>query len=272
MTTFVIVSDFHYAPLDWLSEKDRSGRKLMQYAEPLLEKLMTHVNETIQPDFVVNLGDLVQDYGNYDEDVAAMQFFWQKFSGFSAPTYTCVGNHDLRATKDRAAVAAALGYEGTTYSVDVAGIHVVVLGTDVDYNAVDAKGTKFEQHWITEEDLVWLEKDLAATELPVIVCLHFGVAEDIQEGNYWFGPCPEEGLIKNRRELKKILKDSGKVRAVFSGHQHWTKTLVEDGIPYYLVGSMTENMEWDGVPDGVYLVVTLDETTVKVTTKFIRMD
>jgi hypothetical protein len=71
--------------------------------------------------------------------------------------------------------------------------------------------------------------------------------------------------------LKEILKSGGKVRAVFSGHQHWTKALVEDGIPYYLVGSMTENMEGDGVPDGVYLVVTMDDSTVKVTTKYIRM-
>ena len=79
-----------------------------------------------------NLGDLAQDYGNYDEDVAALQSFWRKFSGFTAPAYTCVGNHDLRTTKDRAAVAAALGYEKTSYSFDEAGLHVVVLGTDVD--------------------------------------------------------------------------------------------------------------------------------------------
>lgn len=270
MTRFVIVSDFHYALGKYLDEKARCGRKLMQYAEPLLEKFIDEMNETIRPDFVMNLGDLIQDYGDYEEDVETMREFWSKFKRLDAPVYTCVGNHDLRATKDRAAVAAALGYEKTTWSVDVAGLHVVVLGTDVDYDAVDSKGIKFEKHWISDEDLDWLETDLKQTELPVVICLHFGVAEDSQEGNYWFDPCPEEGLIKNRRELKKILKDSGKVRAVFSGHQHWTKTLVEDGIPYYLVGSMTENMEWDGIPDGVYLAVTLDETTVKVTTKFIR--
>ena len=145
------------------------------------------VNETIRPDFVVNLGDLIQDYGDYDEDVATLKDFWVKFRGFEVPVFTCVGNHDLRTTKDRAAVAAALEYERTTYSVDVAGIHLVVLGTDVDYNAVDERGTKYEKHWISQSDLDWLAEDLAETELPVIVCLHFGVAEDLQEGNYWFG-------------------------------------------------------------------------------------
>ena len=270
MPRFVIVSDFHYALDKYLDERTRSGRKLMQYAQPLLERLIHEVNETIRPDFVVNLGDLIQDYGDYDEDVTTLKDFWAKFRGFDAPVFTCVGNHDLRATKDREAVAAALGYGATTYSVDVAGIHLVVLGTDVDYDAVDDRGTKYEKHWITESDLDWLKEDLAKTELPVIICLHFGVAEDIQEGNYWFGTCPEEGLIANRKELKEILKSSGNVRAVFSGHQHWTKTLAEDGLPYYLVGSMTENYHGDGVPDGGYLVVTLDERTVKVTTKYIR--
>ena len=101
-----------------------------------------------------------------------------------------------------------------------AGIHLVVLGTDVDYDAVDDRGTTYEKHWIAQHDLDWLTEDLAKTELPVIICLHFGIAEDIQEGNYWFEACPEEGLIANRKELKEILKRSGNVRAVFSGHQH----------------------------------------------------
>ena len=271
MTRFVIVSDFHYALETYLDEKARCGRKLMQYAEPLLEKFIDEMNETIRPDFVMNLGDLIQDYGDYDEDVATMEAFWAKFQRLDAPVFTCVGNHDLRAMKDRAAVAAALGYEKTTWSVDVAGLHVVVLGTDVDYEAVDDRGTKYERHWISDEDLIWLETDLEQTELPVVICLHFGVAEDSQEGNYWFGECPEEGLIWNRRELKEILKRSGKVRAVFSGHQHWTKALVEEGIPYYLTGSMTENFHGDGVPDGVYQIVTVNDSTVKVTTKYIRL-
>ena len=271
MSRVVIVSDFHYALEKYLDEKARCGRKLMQYAEPLLEAFIDEVNGSIRPDFVVNLGDLIQDYGDYDEDVATMEAFWAKFQRLDAPVFTCVGNHDLRATKNRAAVAAALGYKKTTWSVDVAGLHLVVLGTDVDYDAVDDRGIKYEKHWISEEDLRWLEEDLDGTELPAVICLHFGVAEDVQEGNYWFGNCPEEGLIANRRELKEILKGSGKVRAVFSGHQHWTKALVEDGIPYYLVGSMTENFHGDGVPDGVYQIVTVDDTTVKVTTKYIRM-
>ena len=103
------------------------------------------------------------------------------------------------------------------------------------------------------------------------MCLHFGLAEDAQEGNYWFASCPEEGLLANRRQVKDILKRSGKVLAVFSGHQHWTKTIVEEGISYFLVGSMTENIGGDGVPDGVYLVAETDGKQIAVTEHHIRL-
>ena len=43
-------------------------------------------------------------------------------------------------------------------------------------------------------------------ELPTIVCLHFGVAEDQMKGNWWFESCPETALLGNRKELKEILK------------------------------------------------------------------
>ena len=87
MSRVVIVSDFHYALDKYLDEKTRSGRKLMQYAQPLLERLIREVNETIRSDFVVNLGDLIQDYGDYDEDVTTLKDFWAKFRGFDAPVF-----------------------------------------------------------------------------------------------------------------------------------------------------------------------------------------
>ena len=264
MAKIVIVSDLHCAPKGRADETDRTGRKLMQDAQPLLERLIEEINQRIHPDFVMNLGDLVQDYGNVDEDVAAMQHIWKQFDRIGVPHYTCVGNHDLRATRVRRETAKALGYEDSTYSFDAAGLHVVVLGTDVDYEAKTAEGLSFEQHWLSSKDLKWLAQDLEETSLPAIICLHFGVAEDDQKGNYWFGVCPEEGLLGNRRELKAICKRSGKVRAVFAGHQHWTKKIVEEGIPYYLVGSMTENSNGDGVPDGVYVIAQIDGESVKV--------
>lgn len=71
------------------------------------------------------------------------------------------------------------------------------------------------------------------------------------KGNWWFESCPENALLGNRKELKQIIKSNrSKILAIFSGHQHWTKYLKEDEISYYIVGSITENINKDGIPDG----------------------
>ena len=52
--------------------------------------------------------------------------------------------------------------------------------------------------------------------------------------------------------------------AVFVGHQHWTKTITEDGINYYMIGSIVENMKQKGIPDGVFFEVEINENRINV--------
>ena len=60
------------------------------------------------------------------------------------------------------------------------------------------------------------------------------------------------------------MKKDKTLLAVFSGHQHWTKKKVEDGIRYYVVGSLTENIHDDGIPDGVYFEVDIEGNQIEV--------
>ena len=113
--------------------------------------------------------------------------------------------------------------------------------------------------------------DLNKNNLPTIICTHFGVAEDDMKGNWWFESCPEHALLGNRKELKKIIKNNENILAVFSGHQHWTKYINEEEISYYILGSMTENINDDGVPDGVYFIVEFDGKNIEVVEKNIRL-
>ena len=121
------------------------------------------------------------------------------------------------------------------------------------------------------EDTKYTKKDLEKTTLPTIVCLHFGVAEDNMKGNWWFESCPETALLGNRKELKQILKKHKNIIGVFSGHQHWTKHIVEEGLSYHILGSMTENINNDGIPDGVYFVVNFDGQNLAVEEQHIRL-
>jgi len=267
----VIFSDLHYAPEVPINNGSKIGRKLIKYSEPLLEKLTNKINNEIKPDLVLSLGDLIEDFNNHDKDIENLNYIWKELKKIKAPFYSCVGNHDMRSMLSREEVEKLMGYNHSTFSFNIDKLHIVILGTYINNKMGTAEGGIFKTQCISDEDIEWLKQDLAKNDLPTIVCLHFGVAEDDMKGNWWFETCPERALLGNRKELKEILKNNQNIIGVFSGHQHWTKKIVEDGISYYLTGSMTENINDDGIPDGVYFVVEFDGKKIDVIEKHIKL-
>ena len=77
--------------------------------------------------------------------------------------------------------------------------------------------------------------------------------------------------MKNREDVKNIIRKDKNILAVISGHQHDTKTIVEDGIPYYLLGSLTGSHEVPGRPDGVYFEIELEDGAICVNKKNIEL-
>lgn len=271
MNQIVIFSDLHYAPERPINNGSIIDRKLMEYAEPLLEKLIDKINNEIKPDLVLNLGDLVEDFNEHDKDIINLNYIWDKLKDIKPNFYSCIGNHDLRSMSSRHEVEQIMEYEHSTFSFNIDDLHVVILGTYVNNDLGTASGGILKTQFISQEDLDWLRKDLKQSNLPTIICTHFGVAEDDMKGNWWFETCPEHALLGNRKELKEIIKINKNILAVFSGHQHWTKKIVENEIPYYVIGSMTENINNDDIPDGVYFVVEFDGEKLNVIEKHIKI-
>lgn len=267
----VIFSDLHYAPEKPVNNGSVIDRKLMEYAELLLKKLTDKINNEIKPDLVINLGDLIEDFNDHDIDIINLKYIWNKFKDINVPFCSCIGNHDLRTMESRSEVEQIMGYEHSTFSFDLNGLHIVILGTDVDNTYGTDLGGILKSQYMSKEDLDWLKNDLQQNNLPTIICIHFGVAEDNMKGNWWFESCNDDALLGNRKELKEIIKNSENILAVFSGHQHWTKCIEEDGTLYYVLGSMTENINDDGTPDGVYFVVEYDGDSLKVIEEHIRI-
>jgi len=263
----VIFSDLHYAPEKPINNGSKIERKLMEYAIPLLNQIIYKINDTIKPDITINLGDLVEDFNDHDKDIENLNFIWNIFKDIKVPFYSLAGNHDLRSMESREEVENIMSYKHSTYSIDIKGYHFVFLGLNVNTNIGDAEGGILKTQFISYEDMKWLKKDLEQNILPCIVLNHFGIAEDDMKDNWWFEKCPEYALLGNRKELKEILKNDRNLLAVFSGHQHWTKTITEDGITYYILGSMTENINNDGIPDGVYFEVNLEDRKIDVKEK-----
>lgn len=268
----VIFSDLHYAPERPINNGSVIDRKLTDYALPLLEKLTEKINHEIKPDVIFNLGDLVEDFNDKAKDLINIKFIWDKFKAFKFPFYSLIGNHDLRSMDRRQEVENIFEYKHSTFSVDINGYHFVLLGLDVNTEQGRACGGIFKTQFISEEDLTWLKNDLNNNKLPVIVLSHYGIAEDKMKGNWWFEKNPEHALLGNRKELKEILKADKNLIAVFSGHQHWTKSYIEDGINYYVIGSMTENINDDGIPDGIYFEIELNNKNISILENHIRLN
>lgn len=268
----VIFSDIHYAPERPVNNGSIIDRKLTEYAIPILEQLIDKINNDIKPDVAINLGDLVEDFNDHDKDIINLNFIWNMLKDINVPFYSAIGNHDLRSMSSRTEVEQIMGYEYSTFSVDILGYHFVFLGLNVNKTSTVESGGILKTRCISEEDLEWLKNDLEKNELPSLIFTHYGLAEDDMKGNWWFEKNPDHAVLGNRKEIKEILKNDENLVAVFSGHQHWTKKTIEDGISYYVVGSLTENINDDGIPDGVYFEVTLNGNEIEVKENHIRLN
>lgn len=233
---------------------------MTQTAIPLVQKLVAEINK-IHPDLVVNLGDTVEDEKDKAQNIKNLEIIWREFKKINPPFYCVCGNHDIMVL-NRKSFSSAIGYRDMTYSIDLCGYHLMFLSVgDEPAKYIDGKETR---KIIPKGDLEWLLGDIEKNNLPSIAFLHHPIAESDLKGNFWFEGNREGGLLQNRAELKNVLKTDPHLFAVFCGHQHWTKTIVEDGIPHHIVGSLTENVDGHDVPDGVWLEVDIDGKDIKI--------
>ena len=281
----IVFSDIHYLDrrpekTDWVLD-----RKLTQYADEIMDKLIDKINNTYKPDVSICLGDLIEDVFIYNQDLNNYKYIWNKLQKIESPFYSVIGNHDLRTIDSRKTLEEIMNYENATFSIDLNGYHFVILSTDIikdiriddslikKYKHVTEKELTalYKSQCMSEKEINWLKEDLKNNDLPCLIFTHYGLAEDDQKGNYWFEIEPEVGLMGNREIVKDIIKNDEKVIAIFTAHQHWTKRITENGKNYYVLGSLTENINNDGIPDGVYYEVNINERDVEVIEKHIKI-
>ena len=114
----------------------------------MLEKITDEINNNIKPDLALNLGDLVEDFNDHDKDIINLNYIWDKFQKINVPFYSCIGNHDLRSMSSREEVEQIMEYNHSTFSFDVAGMHIVILGTFVNNEMGAAEGVIFKTQFI----------------------------------------------------------------------------------------------------------------------------
>ena len=251
--TLGIVTDLHFGP-----EARHQGklRKLTHQAADLARDFARRMSEEIHPDFVVNLGDDIEDESR-DADLARYAECQAILRAAGAPLVNVAGNHDL-VHLNRADLNTIWRRSGPLYySFDLGGWHFVVLHT-IERTDVDVR--------IALPQLEWLQADLSSGRSPALVLMHHSASEQSVEDSRWWPGRSHLALVKERIELRRRLQDSGRVRAVFNGHLHWNHLDVIAGIPYVTIQSLIENIDDDapGRAAAAHAVVRLNETAIVV--------
>jgi 3',5'-cyclic AMP phosphodiesterase CpdA len=245
--TLGIVTDLHFGPEARL---DGKLRKLTHLAGPLARDVVEQLN-ALAPDFVVNLGDDIEDESR-DADLARYGECQAILRTARAPLVNVAGNHDtIHLNRDD--LSRFWQRSGPLYySFDQGGWHFVVLHT-LERKDVDVS--------IPERELDWLRADLAASRGPAVVFMHHSASEQSLDDSRWWPGRSHLALVRERVELRRLFEHSGRVRAVFNGHLHWNHLDVIHGIPYVTVQSLTENLDDDvpGRPAAAYAVVRLQD-------------
>lgn len=175
-----------------------------------------------QVDFIIQLGDFCRPY---EKNLPFMNI-WNSFPG---PKYHVIGNHDNDGGFTHEQVIAYWKATGAYYSFDQNGYHFVILNGN-EKNPSKDRPPGYARY-IGVEQQNWLEKDLATTTLPVIVCCHQGLDNDM-------------GGIENATQIRLILERAKKVQLVFSGHHHLDYVNEVNGIFYVQINSMS--YQWLG--------------------------
>lgn len=263
MLTLGVVTDLHFGPEARFEGK---LRKLTSSAERLADAFVTEMNEIVRPDLVVNLGDDIEDESP-ELDEARYRRCLGVLSRCHAPTLHVVGNHDSIHLSDERLAAAWRDTDGVhpacraapelRYSLDAGGVHVTVLRS---------RERKDVEVFLGDDELVWLDADLARAARPSVVFVHHSLADQRLEHNRWFDRWPHLCLARDRARAREILLRHD-VRLVMNGHLHWNHLDVHGGVPFVTLQSLVENLDDDappGRPARAHAVVRVDDERVEV--------
>jgi alkaline phosphatase len=240
-----IVTDVHYCDIPPAGSRhyEASARKLRE---------AVGVMNRVKPDFMIELGDFKDQSRDRDSTLKCLEYIESVYAGFKGDRFHVQGNHefdclsseDVFSRTPNAGKICPKGY----YSFERGPLTFIVLdgcytsgmkhyGSGVKWKWTDAN--------IPPEEIAWLEGVLEKAKKAVVFC-HQRIDSK---------PRAHHGL-KNAAQIREILKRSGKVKSVLTGHDHIGGISVEDGITYYTLHAMIEG---PGNEDNSYAVASFYE-------------
>ncbi len=188
----------------------------------IFEQIIGEV-KTLAPDFVINVGDLIE---GYTEDLKSVKSEWSyilnQLNRTNIPYHLTPGNHDIWSVKSESIYIKHYGK--TFYSFDYNKYHFTII----DNSRFDSVSQ------ISQTQLQWLKQDLAKHKKALLTFC-------FMHKPFWNYPLEKDeaqtiGEISNQAEILHNLFKANGVDYVFSGHDHHYFSHTWDSIIYIQVG------------------------------------
>jgi alkaline phosphatase len=217
-----MMTDLHYA------DKPPAGSRHYRETLDKLSEAAVHFQRD-KPDFVVELGDLVDAADSVDAEREYLKRVNRAFAAIPGRKHYVLGNHCVD-TLYKQEFLEEVDQAESYYSFDEREFHFIVLDSCFrnDGAPYGRKNSRWDDANIPAIEQEWLRADLEQTQKPVIVLAHQRL--DVNN-NYG---------VRNAVDVRKILEDSGKVLAVFQGHSHKNDYRAIAGIHYCTLAAMVE--------------------------------
>lgn len=243
-TRIAMVTDLHYA------DKPAAGTRHYRETLSKLEEAATQFQQN-KPDFLVELGDLIDRADSVETEQRYLKTINQPFSAICKDRHYVLGNHCVDTLK-KDEFLGTVGQEKSYYSFDRGDFHFVVLDSCFrsDGEPYGRKNFKWTDANIPQAEIEWLQADLQATRRKTVVFAHQRLDVSNNHG------------VKNNADVRKVLESAGDVQAVFQGHSHANDLKEINGIHYCTLVAMVEG---SGDKDNAYSLLTLaDDGTISI--------
>ncbi len=222
-----LFSDPHFCPKDVTCGTRRPALSFGKIREAM------EAFRAAEVELVVCLGDLVDECGTTEENIAAAEKLSAMIRSFGLPVFCVPGNHDYQNFTHEE-------FDRYTGGLCAPAVHHTDNGKVLiflDANCAD-DGTVYRRDaldwtnaYLTEEQRAILQNTLASDETKeAVIFLHQNLDPEVESHH----------IIRNAEEVRAILRESGKVKTVIQGHYHPGHDTVIDGIRYHTLPAMCE--------------------------------
>ncbi len=225
-----LFSDAHYCHAESLDNTRRPSLSLGK----IKEAMQVFKRENV--DYCFCLGDLT-DHAPNDSKESVVNCFNKAIAeilSYGIPFFLIPGNHDYL-MMSKSDVESVVGNALPPCVLELGKYNFILLDANYRENGqrFDEAGVLWTDSNIPPWQVEFLKDSLKKAQKECIIMVHENLDPNIVLSH----------LVKNAQQLRKIIKDSGKVKMVIQGHYHKGANNIVDGIPYLTLSAMCEGAE-----------------------------